>query len=147
MRTVDIFTDGACDPHGNRQGGWACILIYPSHKNIVAEKVLQGFEKDSTNNRMELTAVIEGLKALKEPCEVNIYSDSQYVCKAFNDNWISNWVLRNWAEVKNVDLWKTLLELTKKHAVKFTWVRGHSGNLWNERCDKLAVFESKREVK
>lgn len=99
---------------------------------------------NTTNNRMELTAVIEGLKALKSPCDVTIYSDSQYVCKAFNNNWISHWVLKNFRNVKNVDLWQELLNYTKIHKVTFKWVKGHSGNKWNERCDELAVMESRK---
>ena len=143
MKTIDIYTDGACSGNPG-SGGWACILLYPNQKTAIAWKEISGHENTTTNNRMELTAVIEGLRALKEPCQVTIYSDSQYVCKAFNENWISKWVLRNWKEVKNVDLWQRLLEITKTHKVTFKWVKGHSDNKWNNRCDELAVIESKK---
>ena len=142
MSTVDMFTDGACANNpGN--GGWACILFYPSYKNYIAWKEISGGEKNTTNNRMELMAVIKGLEALKEPCEVKVYTDSKYVSNAFNLNWISNWVLKNWGGVKNPDLWQRLLELTQKHKVEFIWVKGHSDNKWNNRCDELAVKESR----
>lgn len=140
MKTVDIYTDGACTGNpGN--GGYCAILIY---KDI--EKTVSGTEKNTTNNRMELLAVINGLKALKEACSVNLYSDSQYVVDAFNKGWIYDWQLKGWktagkSDVKNIDLWKDLLSLTKKHTVKFIKVKGHSDNEYNNKCDKIARSE------
>lgn len=143
IKTVDIYTDGACS--GNPGvGGYCAILIYGS-----AEKIVSGAQKDTTNNRMELLAVIEGLKCLKEKCNVNLYSDSQYVVDAFNQNWINSWVTNGWKtsgkkEVKNVDLWQELIDLTSKHEVSFIKVKGHSDNEYNNRCDKIAVNEYKK---
>lgn len=143
MKTVDVYTDGACS--GNPGvGGYCSILIYNG-----VEKVISGSEKDTTNNRMELLAVIKGLECLKETCFVNLYSDSQYVVDAFNKGWITNWQNNNWRtsdkkEVKNLDLWKKLLELNQKHTITFIKVKGHSDNEYNNRCDKLAVSEYKK---
>ncbi len=142
MKTVEIYTDGACSGNpGN--GGYCAILIFNG-----VEKVISGAEKDTTNNRMELLAVIKGLEALKERCVVNLYSDSLYVTDAFNQGWITNWIENNWRtagkkEVKNVDLWKRLLEYTNLHTVNFIKVKGHSDNEYNNRCDKIAVGEYK----
>ncbi len=125
--------------HGNPgPGGWGAILIYKEHK-----KEISGGENETTNNIMEMTAVIEGLKQLKFECEVEIYSDSAYVVNAFNQGWIYNWMKNNWKTsgkeaVKNVELWKTLYNLTKMHKVKFIKVKGHSDNELNNRCDELA---------
>lgn len=143
MKKVSIYTDGACSGNpGN--GGYCAILIY---NNV--EKTISGSEKDTTNNRMELLAVIKGLSALKEPCDVDLYSDSQYVTDAFNMSWITSWQMNGWKTsnkkpVKNVDLWETLLELTTKHKVTFIKVKGHSDNEYNNRCDKIAVSEYKK---
>jgi ribonuclease HI len=145
MKKVSIYTDGACSGNpGN--GGYAAILIFNG-----IEKVISGFEKDTTNNRMELLAVINGLKALKEPCEVDLYSDSQYVVDAFNQGWINNWKnngfkTSNKKEVKNVDLWTILLELNDIHKINFIKVKGHADNEFNNRCDKIAVSEYKKLV-
>ena len=143
MKTVDIYTDGACS--GNPGiGGYCAILMYNG-----AEKVVSGHELETTNNRMELLAVIKGLEALKEICMVNIYSDSQYVVDAFNQNWIISWQMNSWRtsskkEVKNVELWKELLQLTAIHKVNFIKVKGHADNENNNRCDKIAVSEYKK---
>lgn len=138
MKTVDIYTDGACS--GNPGvGGYCAILIYNGK-----EKVVSGREENTTNNRMELVAVIEGLKALKESCAVNLYSDSQYVINAINEKWLDGWVKAGWRansknSVKNVDLWQALIPLLKRHNVTFIKVKGHSDNEYNNRCDKIAV--------
>ena len=143
MKTVDIYTDGACS--GNPGvGGYCAILIYNK-----VEKIVSGREENTTNNRMELLAVIKGLEALKEHCKVNIYSDSQYVVDAFNQNWISAWGASGWKTagkkpVKNPDLWQKLLELTAMHNVTFIKVKGHADNEYNNRCDKIAVEEYKK---
>ena len=143
MKTVEIYTDGACSGNPGK-GGYCAILSYNG-----VEKVVKGAEKETTNNRMELLAVIEGLKALKQPCSVNLYSDSQYVVDAFNQGWLAAWQLNAWRttakkEVKNVDLWKELLALTKIHSVNFIKVKGHADNEYNNRCDKIAVEEYKK---
>ncbi len=135
---VEIYTDGACS--GNPGvGGWASVLLYEQHK-----KELYGNAKETTNNRMELTAVIEALKALKRPCNVTLYSDSKYVVDSVNKDWVYKWEANNWIKsdrkpALNVDLWKELLALLEIHRVKFVWVKGHNGNVYNERCDELAV--------
>lgn len=146
-KTVTIYTDGAC--LGNPgPGGWCAILIYGS-----TEKEINGGEQNTTNNRMELLAAIEGLKALKESCNVTLYSDSKYVTEAFNKNWITDWELKAWRKsdnkpVKNQDLWEALLSLTREHNVVFNYIAGHSGHKYNERCDKTAqkTAESFRET-
>ena len=140
---VTIYTDGACSGNPG-PGGWASILMAGGVK-----KELSGGEKDTTNNRMELMAVIEGLRALKRPCKVDIYSDSAYVVNAFSQNWIDKWVRNGWknsakAEVANSDLWKELIDLTSKHNVTFHKVKGHAHNEYNNRCDELAVAEWKK---
>lgn len=136
-KKVTIYTDGACSGNPGK-GGWGAILIYGD-----AVKEISGGEDNTTNNRMELKAVIEGLKALKSSCDVEIYSDSAYVVNAFTQKWIDNWIKNNWKtadkkSVKNVDLWQELLVLIKTHNVTFKKVKGHSDNELNERCDKLA---------
>ena len=135
---VTIYTDGACSGNPG-PGGWAAILMAGG-----AKKEMSGGERDTTNNRMELMAVIEGLKALKRPCKVDIYSDSAYVVNAFEQNWIGKWVKNGWknsakAEVANSDLWKELINLTAMHNVTFHKVKGHADNEFNNRCDELAV--------
>lgn len=137
MKKVDIYTDGACSGNPGK-GGWACVLIYNG-----VEKEIFGMSPDTTNNRMELLAIIEGLRALKEPCEVNLYSDSAYSLDAFNKGWIEDWQKNNWRtaskqEVKNVDLWRALLIETNKHKITWIKVKGHSDNEYNNRCDTLA---------
>ncbi|MBO4251510.1 MAG: ribonuclease HI [Clostridia bacterium] len=138
MKHVDIYTDGACSGNPGA-GGYCAILIFNG-----VEKVISGGEPITTNNRMELLAVIEGLKTLKETCEVNLYSDSQYVINAINEKWLENWEKSNWRnaskkEVKNVDLWQKLIPLIKTHKVTFIKVKGHADNEYNNRCDKIAV--------
>jgi ribonuclease HI len=133
---VNIFTDGACK--GNPGvGGWGVLLRYGDH-----EMVLCGGERNTTNNRMELMAVIEGLKSLKRPCKVRVYTDSQYVQKGISE-WIANWIKRGWKTagggvVKNQDLWQTLTEYAAYHEVEWHWVKGHAGHAENERADALA---------
>jgi len=142
MKKVIIYTDGACSGNPG-PGGWAAILKYGEN-----EKELSGGEISTTNNRMELYAVIAALEALKEKCEVSVYTDSQYVANAINLGWLESWKSKGWkrkgGEVKNLDLWKTLVETIAKHDVTFTWVKGHADNEYNNRCDELAVEESKK---
>ena len=131
MKQVAIFCDGSS--LGNPgPGGYGVILRYGNK-----EKELTGGDLMTTNNKMELTAVIEGLKALKEPCDVTIYSDSSYVVNGINE-WLEGWIKRNFKKVKNPNLWKDYIKVAKPHKIKAIWVKGHSGHLENERCDKLA---------
>lgn len=137
MEKVIIYTDGACSGNPG-PGGWGAILMYKDNK-----KEISGGKKDTTNNVMELTAVIEGLKMLKFPCDVEVYSDSAYVVNAFNQKWINSWIKNNWKTsgkepVKNKEIWQELYELTKTHNVKFIKVKGHSDNEFNNRCDEMA---------
>ena len=138
MKKVEIYTDGAC--RGNPgKGGWGAILVYQG-----LEKELSGGEVETTNNRMELSAVIAALSALKEPCEVTLTTDSQYVVNAIEKGWLAAWQKNGWKKsgkgaVLNVDLWQKLVLLLEKHDVSFVWVRGHNGHPYNERCDKLAT--------
>ena len=137
LEEVTIYTDGACSGNPG-PGGWGAILMLGENK-----KEISGGKKNTTNNVMELTAVIEALKLLKRPCKVNLYSDSAYVVNAFLQDWISGWVKKNWKnsnkeEVKNKELWQELIELTKVHQVVFHKVKGHSDNEYNNRCDELA---------
>ena len=143
MKSVVIHTDGACSGNPGK-GGWADILEFGGKT-----KEVSGFEAETTNNRMELQAVIEGFKALKEPCEVEIVSDSSYVVNAFTQGWLVNWKANGWRnkqkeEVKNIDLWKQLDDVASRHTVIWTKVKGHADNEFNNRCDKLAVEEIKR---
>ena len=140
MKQVDIYTDGACSGNPGA-GGYCAILIYNG-----LEKTVSGSENYTTNNRMELMAVIKGLECLKFPCFVKVYSDSSYVVEAFNKGWISAWESNGWRnsnkkEVKNIDLWQELLKLCKIHRVEFIKVKGHADNEYNNRCDKIAVNE------
>lgn len=137
MEKVVIYTDGACSGNPG-PGGWGTILMYKDIK-----KEISGGNNNTTNNIMEMTAVIEGLKMLKRECEVEIYSDSAYVVNAFNQGWIYNWQKNNWKTagkdpVKNKELWEELYTLTKKHEVTFIKVKGHADNPYNNRCDELA---------
>jgi ribonuclease HI len=135
MKEVSIYTDGACRGNPGR-GGWGAILVYGKF-----EKELSGGERETTNNRMELSAAIAGLSALKEPCRVTLYSDSKYLVSAYEEGWVYSWEKENFraGKVKNPDLWKRMLELTAYHEVTFVWVKGHAGHEYNERCDKLAT--------
>jgi len=140
-----IYTDGACSGNPG-PGGWACILIYGEH-----EKELSGHEPDTTNNRMELMAVIKGLEALNDSANkynVEVYSDSSYIVNAINQNWVENWQKNGWRtadkkEVKNRDLWQDLINLNNLHTPKYIKVKGHSDDEYNNRCDALAVAQSK----
>lgn len=137
MEEVTIYTDGACSGNPG-PGGWGSILMYKDNK-----KEISGGKKDTTNNVMELTAVIEGLKLLKFPCKVKLYSDSAYVVNAFNQKWIYGWLKNGWKNsskepVKNKELWQELYNLTKVHEVEFIKVKGHADNEYNNRCDELA---------
>lgn len=141
MKRIEIFTDGAC--LGNPgAGGWGVILRYND-----VEKELSGGEVETTNNRMELTAVIMALEALKEPCNITLYTDSRYVMDGI-EKWIFNWKKTGWKTankktlVKNVELWQKLDELKSKHEIRFVWVKGHAGHIENERCDELARGEA-----
>jgi len=133
---ITIYTDGACSGNPG-PGGWAALLKFGTH-----EKELSGSELETTNNRMELTAAYEALKALKEPCQIDFYTDSEYLKRGINE-WMANWKRKGWKTaakkpVKNQDLWKALDEVVQKHQVTWHWVRGHAGNRYNERVDKLA---------
>lgn len=138
LKKIQIYTDGACSGNPG-PGGWGAILEYGG-----TSKELCGGEPQTTNNRMELTAVIASLSALKEPCAVNLTSDSKYVIDAIQKGWLQNWKRKGWKKsdgkpVLNVDLWEQLLPLLERHQVHFTWVQGHTGHPQNERCDELAV--------
>ncbi|GMB10429.1 MAG: ribonuclease HI [Candidatus Improbicoccus devescovinae] len=138
MKKVKIFTDGACSGNPG-PGGWGAILKYES---IIKE--ISGFDPETTNNRMELTAIIRALELLKWPCEVFFYSDSQYIINALCKNWLYTWEKNGWKRAKNkdvlnIDLWKIFINLYKMHKIKPVWIKGHSGHLENERCDVLAT--------
>ncbi len=137
MKKVSLYTDGACRGNPGR-GGWGAILVYGEF-----EKEMSGGEELTTNNRMELTAAISGLRALKEPCEVALYSDSKYLVDAFLQGWIESWREKGWKrgreELKNPDLWEEIYKLSKIHKIEFIWVKGHNGHDYNERCDRLAT--------
>ena len=137
MQKVTIYTDGACSGNPG-PGGWGAVLMYQD-----AKKEMSGGSKNTTNNIMEVTAVIEALKSLKVPCEVDLYSDSAYVVNCFKQGWIYNWMKNNWINsnkelVKNKELWQELYSLTKTHKVNFIKVKGHADNEFNNRCDELA---------
>ena len=141
---VKIYTDGAARGNPDGPGGYGTILVYVDSKGVTHTREFQGGYKKTTNNRMELMAAIVGLEALTKPCHVKLYSDSQYLVKAFNEHWIDGWVKKGWKhgkneEVKNVDLWKRLLAAKEPHDVEFIWVKGHAGHEMNERCDVLAT--------
>ena len=143
MKTVTIYTDGACSGNPG-PGGWAAILRFGA-----AEKVLSGGEARTTNNRMELTAVIRALQALKEPCIVELWSDSRYVIDALSLGWAAGWRAKGWVKkdkkkALNPDLWETLLALTEKHTMRYHWIRGHAETEENNLCDALAVAEREK---
>ena len=143
MKHVDIFTDGACSGNPG-PGGWGAVLRYNG-----ASKELSGGQAQTTNNRMELTAVIEALSALKEPCDVTLTTDSRYVCDALNNGWARSWRARGWVKADkkpalNADLFEQLLKLCETHTVRFVWVKGHAGHPENERCDRLAVEQTEK---
>ena len=143
MKIVTLYTDGACSGNPG-PGGWGAILEYMGH-----EKELSGGEESTTNNRMELTAVIMGLSSLKEPCIVELYSDSKYVIDGLEKGWAASWKKKGWIKsdkkpALNPDLWDQLLELTGKHQMRYHWVKGHAENPKNNRCDELAVMQWKQ---
>ena len=143
MKQVTIYTDGACSGNPG-PGGWGAILMYGAHK-----RELSGGEADTTNNRMELTAVIRALSLLKEPCIVELWSDSKYVIDGLSKGWAKGWKAKGWVKsdkkpALNVDLWEQLLPLIQTHQVHYHWVKGHASNPYNNRCDELAVAESRK---
>ena len=143
MKTVTLYTDGACSGNPG-PGGWGCILEYNG-----VQKELSGGEAETTNNRMELTAVIKGLEALKESCIVELYSDSKYVIDALQKGWAVSWQQKGWRKADkkpalNPDLWERLLELAERHTLRYHWVKGHADNPMNNRCDEMAVSEWKK---
>ena len=143
QQKVELYTDGACSGNPG-PGGWGAILRWQGH-----EKELSGGERQTTNNRMELTAVLEGLRALREPCAVTIYSDSKYFIDAVQKGWVYGWKKRGWVKADkkpalNADLWELLLEQLQRHTTTLVWVKGHAGHPENERCDRLAVAQSEK---
>jgi len=145
MKKISLYTDGACSGNPG-PGGWGAVLIYQG-----AEKEISGFQQEATNNKMELMAVIKGLRALKEPCDVTIYTDSAYIHNAFKNGWIIAWQRNGWKtkskdDVKNQDLWKMLLNEMKPHKVSWVKVKGHADNTYNNRCDELATGEISKNV-
>jgi ribonuclease HI len=142
MKKVTIYTDGACSGNPG-PGGWGAVLMYGG-----SEKELSGGDPETTNNRMELTGIITALEALKEPCEVTLYTDSQYVANAVNLGWLKAWREKGWkrkgGQLKNPDLWMKLSSLLEGHRVTFVWVKGHAENEYNNRCDELAVAETRK---
>ena len=143
VKEIVLYTDGSCSKNPG-PGGWGAILRYKQH-----EIELSGGACSTTNNQMELTGVIEGLKALNAPCKVTIYTDSQYIVKAFHDGWLKNWQKNGWKKadkspVMNKELWLDLLEQYNRHQVTFVWVKGHADNEYNNRCDRLAVAQTRK---
>lgn len=143
MKSVVIYTDGACSGNPG-PGGWGAILIYNGHSREIS-----GGEPNTTNNRMELLGVINALGALKEPCDVMVYTDSRYVVDGIEKGWAQSWRKKRWRKAdgspaKNPDLWENLLALCNIHKVKFSWVKGHASNPYNNKCDQLAVSESNK---
>ncbi|MEG2421709.1 MAG: ribonuclease HI [Oscillospiraceae bacterium] len=143
MKTVTIYTDGACSGNPG-PGGWGAVMLYGAHK-----KELSGGDAPTTNNRMELMGVISALEQLKEPCQVELYSDSKYVIDALGKGWAKGWRSRGWVKADkkpalNPDLWERLLALTEKHTMVLHWVKGHADTEYNNRCDELAVAESRK---
>jgi len=141
---VTIYTDGSARGNPDGPGGYGTLIQFIDSKGQLHEREFSAGYKKTTNNRMELMAAIVGLEALTKPCQVDLYSDSQYLVKAFNDHWINGWLKNNWKNskkepVKNIDLWKRLLEAMKSHEVNYIWVKGHAGHPGNERCDQLAT--------
>lgn len=143
MKRIEIFTDGACKGNPG-PGGWCAILRYNG-----VEKMISGGEKETTNNRMELSAVLFALKALKEPCHITLQSDSKYVLDSLSKGWVYGWQKKGWKKsdgkpALNVDLWQQLLEEIRKHELEYVWIKGHAGHPENERCDAQAVKESEK---
>ena len=147
---VKLYTDGAARGNPEGPGGYGAVLQYTDSSGKLHEREYSAGYKKTTNNRMELMAVIVGLEALNRQCDVEVISDSKYVTDAFNQHWIDGWLKRGWKNsnkepVKNIDLWKRLLKAKEPHNVKFTWVKGHAGHAYNERCDELAVTAYKQD--
>ena len=145
MKTVQIYTDGACSGNPG-PGGWGAILVYNQH-----EKEISGGDKYTTNNKMELTAVVKALEILNEPCRVALYTDSKYIVDSVNNGWVYSWQKNKWRKsdgkpALNVDLWMRVLQLMEIHQVKFNWVKGHADNYYNNKCDQMAVAESRKFV-
>ena len=143
MKKVYIYTDGSCKSNPG-PGGWCAILVYGK-----VEKVISGGERETTNNRMELTAIIEAFKALKEPCDITLTSDSKYALDALINGWAESWRAKGWRKADkspalNPDLWEELLSLTVRHKIEYVWVKGHAGHEYNERCDKTAQNEAQK---
>lgn len=143
MKEIELYTDGSCSGNPG-PGGWGCVLRYAG-----AERELSGGAPETTNNRMELTAAIEGLRALREPCAVTLYSDSKYLCDAIEKRWLDAWKKRGWKKadknpVLNRELWEALDALLASHRVRLVWVKGHAENRYNNRCDELAVAQTKQ---
>ena len=146
MKKVIIYTDGACSGNPG-EGGWGAILKYGEN-----EKIISGFDKNTTNNKMELVAAIEAIKSIKEPCEIELFSDSAYLINGFLKQWVKKWKLNGWKnsskdEVKNIDLWKELDKYNSMHHISWVKVKGHSDNVHNNRCDRLATDEIKKHRK
>ena len=146
MKKIEIYTDGACSGNPG-PGGWGAVLKYENHR-----KEISGAENNTTNNRMELTALIKALEALKEPCVVQAYTDSKYVCDCLKNGWAISWQKNGWKKsdkkpALNADLWEQLLNLTKIHELQINWVKGHAGHPENELCDTLATNEIKKLIK
>ncbi len=142
MKTIILYTDGACSGNPG-PGGWAALLMHGDH-----EKMISGADPNTTNNRMEMMAVIEGLRALQEPCLVRVHSDSAYIINAFLQGWIDNWIRRGWKKadkkpVENQDLWRDMMQAMERHQVEWVKVKGHSDDVLNQRVDEQAVIESK----
>lgn len=149
-KEVDLYTDGSSKGNPG-PGGYGAILLFSDDEGKLHKKELSCGYASTTNNRMELLGVIAGLSAINQPCKVTVHTDSQYIAKAFNENWLSNWQKKNWKTsankpVKNVDLWKKLLDLYNTHEVSFVWVKGHAGNEYNERCDELATTAADQDI-
>lgn len=143
LKEVHMYTDGACSGNPG-PGGYGCILEFRG-----IEREIHGGEHETTNNRMELTAVIKGLEAFREKCRIIITTDSKYVCDAITKGWAKSWKANNWKKsdgkkALNIDLWERLLELLAEHEVEFVWVKGHNGHAYNERCDRMAVEETEK---
>ncbi len=143
MKSIILYTDGACSGNPG-PGGWAALLMHGGH-----EKMLSGADPNTTNNRMEMMAVIEGLRALQKPCLVRVHSDSAYIINAFTQGWIDNWIRRGWKKadkkpVENQDLWRDMMQAMERHTVEWVKVKGHSDDVLNQRVDEQAVMESKR---
>lgn len=143
MKTIILYTDGACSGNPG-PGGWAALLMHGDY-----EKMISGGDPNTTNNRMEMMAVIEGLRALQEPCHVRVHSDSAYIINAFLQGWIDNWIRRGWKKadkkpVENQDLWRDMIQAMERHTVEWIKVKGHSDDVLNQRVDEQAVIESKR---